>query len=287
MRLRPACIPRAVLLVLTGLLAALLWNSRAAAAQSDTAARTASARALFEQGVTFADQNLWSQAADRFQRARALHGSPVIDYNLASALIHLDSLVEASELLRGITADEHVDSKLRQSAAARLAELEPRIARVIVHARRRRAGDMITLDGKALLPAQLDVAVPINPGVHVAIATRAGQTVDRQTLEIPEGYPLEVTFEFPRAHANAPAPREVAALATTPAASSPAAATQPMPAVDRDATPLTSRWWLWAGIGGVAVAAAVTTLALALPRSTPSTAPGDFDPQVLHVRVAQ
>ena len=45
---------------------------------------------------------------EHFRRALALRSSPVIAYNLASALEHLGQLVEASELLRGIASDPAV-----------------------------------------------------------------------------------------------------------------------------------------------------------------------------------
>lgn len=247
---------------------ALAWPLRASA-QNDDRERAASARALFVEGVELTDQNRWAQAADRFRRALALRDSPVIAYNLASALEHLGQLVDASELLRGIANNPAVDLDLRRSAESTLAEIEPRVARVMVHAPGRAQGDHITLDDKPLLDAQLDVAVPADPGVHVVQAERNGEQLDRQTLELAEGYMLEVTLDIPRA----PEPREVAAMAQPASTNMPAATRS-----DRDEEPsLTSRWYVWAGAGALVVGAIVTTLLLTSSSGgTKPPTPGDF-----------
>jgi hypothetical protein len=255
----------------------------AAAEDGDESARAASARELFAEGVEAADQNRWAQAADRFRRARELRDSPVIEYNLASALEHLNALIEASELLRSIAENPTADRELRASAEATLAEIEPRIARVIVHARGRVPGDRITLDDKPLEDAQIDVAVPVDPGVHVASATRADVPLDRQTLELTEGLALEVTLDIPPAPAPAPAPapRDVA-LQAAPAVS-------PVDVAQHETETqanLTSRWWFWAGAGAVVATALFATVILTSSSSSTAVATGgDIGPGQLHVRV--
>jgi hypothetical protein len=292
MRLRRAVSNARIARCLHPLLAAcigcvLAWPLRASA-QSDDRERAASARALFVEGVELTDQNRWDQAADRFRRALALRDSPVIAYNLASALEHLGQLVEASELLRGIANNPAVDRDLRRSAESTLDEIAPRVARVMVHAPGRSQGDHITLDDKLLLDAQLDVAVPADPGVHVVRAERNGEQLDRQTLELAEGYTLEITLDIPRA----PPPREVAALAQPASTNIPAATRSDS---DRDEEPpLLSRWYLWAGAGALVVGAIVTTVLLTSSSggTTPPT-PGDISVAgqttsgVKHVKVKQ
>lgn len=248
---------------------ATLASPPRAAAQNDDRERAASARALFVEGVELTDQNRWAQAADRFRRALALRSSPVIAYNLASALEHLGQLVEASELLRGIASDPAVDRDLRRSAETTLAEIGPRIARVMVHAPGRGPDDHISLDDKPLLDAQIDVAVPADPGVHVVKAERNGQQLDRQTLELAEGYTLEVTLDIPRA----PEPREVAALAQPTSTNIPDATR-----ADREEEPsLLSNWYVWAGAGALVVGAVVTTVLLTSSSGgTRAPTPGDF-----------
>ena len=71
-------------------------------------ARDASARELFEQGVALAERGDWVAAEDRFRRALSLRNSSVIAYNLASALCEQGKLVEASELLHRVLADDKI-----------------------------------------------------------------------------------------------------------------------------------------------------------------------------------
>src|SRR4029077_13268112 len=131
------------------------------------------------------------EAADRFRRALALRDSPVIAYNLASALRELGKLVEASEMLRRIGNSQEVDADLRKSATAALVEITPRIGRIVVHVLGRQDGDQITIDDQALFEAQLDVAVPIDPGAHVLAARRGQETLENRGITIDQGASVE------------------------------------------------------------------------------------------------
>lgn len=248
------------------------------AAQDDGAARPASARVLFEEGVAFADKNQWQDASDRFQRALALRPSPVIMYNLASALEQLGRLVEASELLRRIPGDEQADDELRAAAQISLSEIAPRIARITLHAEGMQSGDRIAIDKSELLDAQLDVAVPIDPGPHVLSARRGKETLATKDVVLAEGQALEVTLQLVRA----PSPREVAAAA--PSTQDPTDRTQ---AGDEA---LTGQVWFWASVGAVAVGVVVAVLLASASGGGSDAArepvAGDFDPPVVGVRVA-
>jgi hypothetical protein len=256
------------------LLVALALGPTTGRAQDDVeATRSASARALFSEGVNFADHNRWTEAADRFRRALAIRDSPVIAYNLASALAELGKLIEASELLRRIASNPEADAELRKSAAATLAEVTPRIARVAIHAEGRREGDRIALDEHVLLDAQLDVAVPIDPGVHLLAAHRGNEILDSRTFEVAESGSIVVTLQL----ARAPLPREVAVASAAPP-------NQDIVASSESDTPLTQQWWFWAGVGTVAVGAVVIGVLVASAGKSKSTTPqGNFDPPVLHV----
>jgi hypothetical protein len=247
-------------------------------AQTDDvdASRAASARALFSEGVGFADQTQWADAADRFRRALALRDSPVIAYNLASALVQLGKLVEASELLRHIGAYQDADAELRKSAETTLAEISPRIGRITVHAEGLRPGDRVGIDDRQLLEAQLDVAVPIDPGVHLLAAQRGEEILDSRTIEVSQGGSAAVTLQLVRA----PQPNEVARAAQTSA---------PVVGADSESKrPLTDQWWFWAGMGTAAVAVVVVAVLVASSGGSSQQSPpaGNFNPPVVHVKVA-
>ncbi len=262
-------------------LLALSASGRALAQAGESeATRAASARALFDDGVKLADQGQWKGAADRFGRALALHDSPVIAYNLASALQELGRLVEASELLRRVQAHPEADADLHKSAQSALAAIEPRLARITLHAQGRKPDDVIAIDGRTLLAAQLDVAIPIDPGSHVASAKRGGQLLDRQPFELADGGSSELSLQL----TSAPSPEQVAAAAPKP---TPAASSAPAQERARD-RPLTAQWPFWAAVGAVAAGAVVTTVLLAGGGSSkPTPAAGDFMPPVIHVEVAR
>jgi hypothetical protein len=246
-------------------------------AQTDDAARAASARALFQEGLEFADKNRWHEATDRFQRALALRDSPVIAYNLASAYQHLGELIKASELLRTIIADPTSEPELRASAETTLVSITPRIARVTVHANGRQQGDRVSVDDRELVDAQLDVPVPIDPGTHVISAVRGEQTLDSQTIELAESNSLEVSLQI----ARVPEPREVAASTPLVTASESARTDD-----TQSQSNLTTKWWFWAGIGAVATAVIITAVVASSgsDSATPKTQ-GAFDPPVLRVNV--
>lgn len=266
-----------IVLVSCVLVAACL-QTPLAAAQTEDASRAASARALFEEGVALADQGHWEEASDRFRRALALRDSAVIAYNLASALQETGRLIEASELLRRVRADAAADAELRASASSALAALEPRIAKLSVQVRDRQSADHVRLDARELLPAELDVALPIDPGAHTLRVERAGQTVAERALTIAEGESQTVVLEIAP---PVPTPREVA-VAAPPVQAAPAHTSHAEP-------PLTGRWYFWAGVGAAAVGVGVLVAVLASAGGGELSEPaaGDFEPGVVGVRVRE
>jgi hypothetical protein len=254
-------------------------------------ARSASARALFEEGVAHADHDDWGPAADAFRRALSLRDSQVIRYNLASALVELGKLVEASELLHAVQADPQVDAGLKQQAVEKLAEVKPRIARLSIQVEAALPTLVVELDDVALALAQLDVALTVDPGEHVVRERLDGVLIDEQRVQLIEGGSGLVTL-----HAPAPKPEPVAAPAAliTPeqtARLSPVepAASAPLPLHDGEPQkPSRKKLWWGVAVGGVGLVAFVTLVTLFVPRHTRDhSAKGDFDPPSVSVRVPQ
>ena len=92
----------ACLAMLYSLLSAPDAGAQAPRSAPAEATLAASARAFFQQGLQFADEEKWGLAVDRFGRAMAIRRSPVIAYNLAASLGQLGSVIEAAELLREV-----------------------------------------------------------------------------------------------------------------------------------------------------------------------------------------
>lgn len=271
-----------------------LGLSSSAKAESTDPARTASARALFEEGVAHVDRDAWGPAAESFRRALSLRDSQVIRYNLASALVELGKLVEASELLHMVQADGQADAGLKQQAADKLAEIKPRIARIEVQCALSLPGLIVELDDATLSAAQLDVPLTVDPGEHVARARLDGAVVDEQRAQLGPGENLTLSLR-PPAPLPAPVPAAAPVAApvpvATPAETARLALAEPAPSVPlRDEQPTPSRKKLWWGIavGGVGAVAFVTLVALLVPQKRASGATsGDFDPPSVAVRVPQ
>jgi tetratricopeptide (TPR) repeat protein len=275
------------------LLLGLLLFSRSAFAQAAEAAseasRDASARVLFQEGVGLAEKGEWPAAEDRFRRALTLRASPVIAYNLASTLIERGKLIEASELLRKVEQDDKTDATMQRSVESLQADLGKRIGRIRVSVLGKQLSDRVTLDGNALLDAQLDVDIPIDPGPHRLNFTRGIQQLDVRDLKIAPGASERFTLQAQLA----PTARQVAAASQTARPAPPMAAVpaNQNPNADSvtasDGQPISSRWWFWTGIGAVGVAAVVVAVVVAgSSKATPEPAyQGTFTPASLRVPV--
>jgi hypothetical protein len=247
-------------------------------AQDTDPTRAASARAMFEEGVKFADNGAWTDAADRFRRALALRDSQVIRFNLASALVELGKLVEASELLRQVERDESVDGKLRDDARQRLEQTVARIGKLTVHVEGSAAGATILLDERTLAPEQLGVALPTDPGNHHVSAQRDGSELDARDVVLAEGAEQTVSLQL-------------AGAVATPEEAARTVALAPADTQQRDSASDKKHKWLWWGVAGgaVVVAAAVVISVLATSGSgsgTKKSYQGDFDPPSIPVQVS-
>lgn len=229
-------------------LTCLVWMSQptlARAQESTDLARDASARELFEQGVGLAEQGDWAAAEDRYRRALALRNSPVIAYNLASALSEQGKLIEASEMVRRVLADDKTEPALRQTATTLQATLGPRIARVQIALEGQEHDDSVILDGRVLHTAQLNVEIPVDPGSHELRLERAGKTLDLQTFTLEPGARQEVRLVAP---ALAATPLEIDTdLAESERPRAPIKTHVP----ETRRSSLLTRWWFWTGVVAV------------------------------------
>ena len=219
------------------------------------ARRRAQSRALFDAGIALSDRERWREAEDRFRRALTLHPSSVIAYNLATALMHTGRLVEASELLRGVTRDESARRRLRDAAARGLESVEPRIGWLTVRVEGSAADVSLYDNDRAVARVGLGVPMPADPGPHIIRATRDGTDVASAEANVEPGGEAEVTLTVPEPEPDAPPvveaePSELAAPV--------------VPIVSRDEpAPASDDTGLWIGIGigaGVLVIAAVAII---------------------------
>jgi hypothetical protein len=220
------------------------------------AARDASARELFDQGVTLGEQGDWTAAEDRFRRALSLRSSPVIAYNLASALSECGKLIEASEIVRRVLNDERTEPGLRQAATHLQSMVMPRIGRVQVELTGQEPGDSVILDGRALHAAQLNVEIPADPGSHQLQLERAGKIIDVQTFELKPAGRIEVHLAAPALAATPLVAAEEDEQVASPRSANSAPAREARPS-------LYTRWWFWTGVVAVVGLGSVVGIAAA------------------------
>lgn len=247
---------RAVALLI---LTVLLTVHSGAAAQDATA--SSAARALFNEGVTLAEQEQWAEAAERFERAIALRDSAVIAYNLGLALEHLGRPVEAAERFRRVARDAAADATMRASATTALAEVEPQIAWVTITVEGDRLDRALRVDGHAIPDALVGAPTPVDPGTHaITLNEPDGTEVSTRSITMTEGQRESVALASP------PRPEVVPEPAPEPTSE---------PVVDLSPSPppaASDDTWLWVGIGAgaaVVVAGIVVTIVLV---STPAQA---------------
>lgn len=147
----------------------------------------AQARALFQEGLRFADHGDWERAVHRFRRALAARASAPIRYNLARSLAQLQRSAEALLELERLRGDASAGEEVQAAAARLRAEIERRRARLIVEVRGEAGGALVTVDGLPIRADEVGTPTPVDPGVRVARLLRGAQPLDVQEVEVPRG----------------------------------------------------------------------------------------------------
>jgi tetratricopeptide (TPR) repeat protein len=150
----------------------LLMAGPAVASAQPEPADAAEARALFEAGVERADAGDWEAAAERFRASLARRPSPVVTYNLASALAHSGRPAEARETLDALLDDPSLDAGVRADARALRAQVQASLGTLRLELRTD-APLTVRVDGDAV-EVTPSVALPLSPGAHAVEVTSPG-----------------------------------------------------------------------------------------------------------------
>lgn len=227
-------------------------------AHAQSAQETAIARALFEEGISLADQAKWAEAADRFRRAQSLKPTPGIAFNLASALAETGKVIEASELLESLARDSATPPELKQECEAKLAAIAGKRAYLAIHVENAPAEAKVEVDGHDWPRAGWGVASPLDPGTHLVVGRSRGAETTRTELQIAAGERRELSLSFPQAAPVTP-------MATAPEST-------PAPARD-EKRPLYKNWILWTCVGAVIAGGVVASLLVASKDDPATQAP--------------
>lgn len=213
-----------------GLLALLLalTPSVARAVEPDASTRAA-ARKIAMEGVNALQQDNAELASQKLEKAYELLPAPSIALWSARALAKRGMLVEAAErylqagrLPQSEGNEQAVQAQAQKDAARELAELTPRIPKLVLALENAKPSDVqITMDGKPLSSALVGEEQLTNPGAHRVTAVRGNEQAD-QSFHLVEAQRAQVVLRFQKLTPQAAVP-------PTPPANAPATSTGTKP----------------------------------------------------------
>ncbi|HZL20971.1 MAG TPA: hypothetical protein VFG23_24770 [Polyangia bacterium] len=252
--------------------ASILAGGIAAATSTDPAQR------LFARGVENARQGHWDEARVAFEGAYALSPRPVIRINLAGAQARTGYLKEASANYRAIASDASIETApFRDTAAAVLATLEPRIPRIRLGTMGLGEADVVKIDGASVATDDVSEPQPLDPGPHTVTVWRADTERARIDVSLAEGETHDVSLPSPAVlKLEAPAPSEV----NDPFTPNTEKAPSPVVAGTR------RTWWRspWTWTAVATVAGVVTAGLLVMTHEGSAPFSGSVSPGIIHVQ---
>jgi hypothetical protein len=245
-------------------LAAACFASHGSAQEADAETRTA-AREMATQGAEAFEKQDYETALDRFQRASSLFRAPSISVMEARTLVKLGRLVAALdkyEETRHTALPADASEALQRAvndAARESEELRARVPllRISLVGKPLSVEAKVTIDGKPVPAALLDVERPVDPGHHAIEATAAGLSPVRRSIELVQGEHRQVDIQF---GSSTPSDRLLL---------SPQAEQRPTPGANSTPrNPLTTWGWAATGLGAVGLGTSLVTGVVALGKKS-------------------
>jgi len=182
------------------LLAAATFLASTPASAQRTAQDIASARQLYNDGITLRDKGDLPGALEKFKAAHALGNTPLTGIELCKLHQKLNQPVEAREACLSVgrigpIPEESQRSKDARVEAAKVAEGEkPKMSSVKVKVTGVPSGfqPAVAIDGVAIPAAALNEPRPVDPGPHVITAKVGTGPETKTTLETKEGEAKEI-----------------------------------------------------------------------------------------------
>lgn len=181
----------------TAILAFCALFAVALPAQAQSASEVAAARALFRDGLSAAREGRWQDARERFERSYAIAPRATTLLNLAGAQVQTGRLVAGAESYRRFLAEAQSgrEASYRAQAESALAEVERRIAHVVIHVNGLRDAHVVSVDDEALPHAALGIDLPVDPGMHTVVARLGERELAREVAMLGEGERREIRID--------------------------------------------------------------------------------------------
>jgi PEGA domain len=183
-------------LALIAALSAALVATPALAQDKPRETDPAGAAALFQQGREAAKKQDFATACARFAESYRLDPAPGTLLNLGDCNQHLGKIASAWQRFREATEHLPQDDDRVAVARQRVAELEPKLPRlVIVLAPNAPPGTSVSRDKVELGAASLEVALPVDPGAHTIRVDAPGYLPRFISVTLVEGKTERVVVE--------------------------------------------------------------------------------------------
>jgi hypothetical protein len=223
----------------TSILIASLALSAPAVAQVSDAERAA-ARELFKEGDELQRAGKFADALEKFQRAERAYDAPTNVLRIAECQAALGRLVESAETYRSVLRTQLAPNSPQafqaavDQAKAELAQVEPRVPKLMVQVLPASANAQLRIDGQGVTAALIGEPIPLDPGTHRVRIVAQGFNPSEQDAVLKERETTTLTLNLRPLVAptlTAPLPA-LPALPPSPSssASPPPAAPAPTPA---------------------------------------------------------
>ena len=185
--------------------AAWAQPARPATPPTVDATRRAAAQQRFERALALFDRDDFAPALTEFRASLELYPSPNTRLYVGICLQRLGHLAEAHAELRrtfseardlAVTDPNYTDA--RDLAQHEIAQLEPRLGRVVLRAPSPVAGMTVTAGTVEVLPAMMGIPLTFDPGSLTVTARAPGYREFRQTLQLMANATSEVTVTLQR-----------------------------------------------------------------------------------------
>jgi hypothetical protein len=155
-------------------------------APPEGAAASDEARALFEQGIAFSEEERWGEAVEYFRRSRQLVERPSTVFNMAVALLRLGRPTDALDALRDYLRIAGPEEEERRAEARRMLELalsSTAELRLFVAP----AGAEVRVDGARTAGDGPERVITLDPGTHTLHVSASGHTAHTSEVSLLTG----------------------------------------------------------------------------------------------------
>jgi len=162
----------------------------ASAFAQESAASTAVAQSLFDEGMHATQAGRFADACPKFEESQRLDPALGTEFQLGNCYEKTGRIASAWSLFRDVEGKARLRGQQDRVdvSKGRADALESRLPRLRVEASANEAADLeITRDGVAVGRGQWGVAVPVDAGEHVVIMSRPGRTSAEARVRTAEG----------------------------------------------------------------------------------------------------